>query len=216
MRTVMEERARAIVMGVVGEVLRRSGANGAVVGGRGPEGELLNRWITESAIPLQAPSEEAVALVQASLPANSSGAGRPGGSRSLVSYSLAARALAAQDDLLLLGTATKTTILLSPGLHLEPVLPLGDLFATEILAIQGGCSLPTCLEGVAEGVLQTVDDALQRYLEGDMRIDDAFFRVDQPLRSLLEETLRRVQGWWIARPLVPQFRSCTCGIDLDL
>lgn len=215
MGTVMEERARAIVMGVVGEVLRRSGANGAVVGGRGPEGELLNRWITKSAIPLQAPSEEAVALVQASLPPKSSGVGRPG-NRSLVSYSLAARALAAQDDLLLLGTATKTTILLSPGLHLEPVLPLGDLFATEILAMQGECSVPTCLEGVAEGVLQTVDDALQRYLEGDMGIEDAFFQVDQPLRSLLEETLRRVQRWWIARPLVPQFRSCTYGIDLDL
>lgn len=210
-----ETRARSIVLGVLDEALRRSGANGVVVAGRDPEGELLSRWVTGAGIPLQAPAEEEVALFREALLATSSGPAIPG-HRSLEAYRMAARALAGRSDLLLLGTATKTAILLSPGLPPEPILPVGDLFATDVLEIQGECSVPPCLEDASESVLRTVDKALQRYLEGDMAIGDAFSQVDQPLRSVLEDTLQRVRRWWILRPLVPQFRSCTLGIDLDL
>lgn len=210
-----EDRFRTIVMGVMEEAVRRAGARGVVLGGRGPEGTLLESWFAGSVIPVTTPPPEVLEaareLILRSISSHEA-TSIPG----LDGWNLAARVLAAREGLLLLGTATKTTVLLSPGRQLEPVLPLADLYASEILELRGECSVPPCLEGADEGIVRAVDLGLQEYLEGNLEPRDALPGVQEPFRFQVLEALQGVREGWMPTPLVPNFRPFTLGIDLDL
>jgi hypothetical protein len=203
-------------MAVIGEALRRTGAVGVVLAGGGPERDLLSEWMADASVPWLTPPLETVGLARDLLLAAGSGTDGENDGPGMAPVELAARALASRNGFLLTGTASKTTLLLSPGRLLEPLLPLADLYASEILDIAGECTVPTCLEGIDEEQLRQVDQALQRWLEEDALEEDALTALAEPLRLMVREALLETANRWIPGPLVPRFRSHTAGIDLDL
>ena len=85
--------------------------------------------------------------------------------------------------------ANKTALLLGGELPPEPLLPLGDLWATEVLALCGGWSAPPAVAALAQeaGGIQVLDTGLRRLIDGrdpsglDVLPDDVAERV----RSML-------------------------------
>ncbi|HEU0300516.1 MAG TPA: hypothetical protein VFR37_13695 [Longimicrobium sp.] len=72
------------------------------------------------------------------------------------------------DDALPAHPANKTALLLGGELPPEPLLPLGDLWATDVVALQGGWSAPGEVEMLAEaaGGIDALDGALRRLIDG--------------------------------------------------
>ena len=212
---VREVRIRNIIVGVMREALRTTEAPGVVLGESGPEGALLTRWLQEEGISLQTPSQEAIQLSREILTPSYREDPEARPRRYSSPIGLAARALAERKGLLLLGTATKTMLLLSPSPPWEQILPLGDVFASELLDLEGECTIPPVLDGVDVQTLRAVDDGLQSYLENGIGIQDALVTVTQPLRDEVAEALALARRGWHPHPLVPKLRSHTLGIDLD-
>jgi hypothetical protein len=73
-----------------------------------------------------------------------------------------------KDDALAAHPANKTALLLGGELPPEPLLPLGDLWATDVLALGGGWSASPEIEALARdaGGIETVDGALRRLVDG--------------------------------------------------
>lgn len=93
------------------------------------------------------------------------------------------------DDALPAHPANKTALLLGGELPPEPLLPLGDLWATDVLVLQGGWSAPAEVEALAEaaGGIGALDGALRRLVDGR---DPAALNVLEPgvaarVRSML-------------------------------
>jgi hypothetical protein len=216
LESVREDRVRTLVLGVLDGILKKSGAPGVVISGGGPERSLLLEWLALKGIPVFHPSHEAVSLAQEVLLSTSGLESPPVAPWQDGSLVLASLALARQENLLLLGTTTKTFLLLSPPLPLEPVLPLGDLYASDVLEMRGECSIPPILEGIDARVLRAVDQGLQEFLEGNLPIREALPHLPPDLRQTLREGLTMTRRAWTPRTLVPQLRSITLGIDLHL
>ena len=64
--------------------------------------------------------------------------------------------------------ANKTALLLGGELPPEPLLPLGDLWATDVAALAGGWSAPPEVAALAEaaGGIDALDSALRRRIDG--------------------------------------------------
>lgn len=64
--------------------------------------------------------------------------------------------------------ASKTALLLGGELPPEPLLPLGDLWATDVAALAGGWSAPPEVAALAEaaGGIDALDAALRRRIDG--------------------------------------------------
>jgi hypothetical protein len=123
---------------------------------------------------------------------------------------------AGTSDDLVAHPACKTSLLLSGRLPLCDLLPLGDLWASQIAALGGGWSATSRLQEIASGAggMAALDRALQRLVEGRMPAAEA-------LQDLPAETAREVQrlfesGRWSRRHnrLVPKLTGRTLGIDL--
>jgi hypothetical protein len=129
---------------------------------------------------------------------------------------LAGAALARPRGFLHLGTANKSCLLLSGALPTQPILPLGDVYASEVRSMAGSCTLPPCLLDASPGTLQDVDRALRAYLEEGFGQDDAFDGLAEPLRREVLAGLTRARKAWHPLPLVPKLSRATLGLDLDL
>lgn len=72
------------------------------------------------------------------------------------------------DDALPAHPANKTALLLGGELPPEPLLPLGDLWATTVLALGGGWSASPEIEALARdaGGIEALDGALRRLVDG--------------------------------------------------
>jgi hypothetical protein len=110
--------------------------------------------------------------------------------------------------------ASKTALLLGGALPPEPLLPLADLWATEVAALIGGWSAPPPVLALAEaaGGIEALDDALRRRFDG--RETAAF----DALPSAVAETVRQalVAGRASRRDprMVPKLGRRTLCIDL--
>lgn len=73
-----------------------------------------------------------------------------------------------KDDALAAHPANKTALLLGGELPPEPLLPLGDLWATDVLALGGGWSASPDVEALAAdaGGIEVLDGALRRLVDG--------------------------------------------------
>jgi len=214
-------RAFRIVTGVVGEALRASRRAAVVISGGGPEETVLRGWLETAGIPWEpvttAALEAARRVVVGSHGEASHGGRSPSGwSMEAEASALAGAAQARARGLLQLGTANKTCILLSPTAPPQAVLPLGDLYASEIQALAGSCTLPPCLQGVSQGIVQDVDLALRAYLEEGSDQGRAFAGLDAGLRLEILAALADARRAWHPLPLVPKLSRATLGIDLDL
>jgi hypothetical protein len=209
-----------IVTGVIREALRYSGQSAVLVAGGGPEGALLETWLKDAHIPFEVPPSE---IVERILPLLED---LGGGLRSTPSQAgdelfgqaseLAGRAISSIRGLLLVGTSNKTGLLLSFRPSAHPILPLGDLYASQILELAGGCTVPPPLQGISPEELSDVDSALRAYFEDGLPPEEAFGSLEPPrgrqIRRMLEESRKK----WHHIPLIPKLGEGTLGLDLDL
>lgn len=118
------------------------------------------------------------------------------------------------DGVLVAHPANKTTLLLGGEMPPEPLLPLGDLWATDVVALAGGWSAPPEVAALAEaaGGIGALDTALRRRVDG---------RDPRGLDGLPGEAAERVRGllaaggaWRRTPRIVPKLAGRTIGIDL--
>ncbi|HYR08605.1 MAG TPA: hypothetical protein VEQ60_12575 [Longimicrobium sp.] len=93
------------------------------------------------------------------------------------------------DDALPAHPANKTALLLGGELPPEPLLPLGDLWATDVLALAGGWSASPEIEALARdaGGIEALDGALRRLIDGRdaSALDAVSPQVAERLRTML-------------------------------
>jgi hypothetical protein len=206
-------RAFKIVTGVIKEALGASGRSGVVVSGGGPEEALLARWMEQAGIARVVPSDAAVEgavaiLLEVGVFPDRSLQGE--------ASALAGSALARVQGLLHMGTANKSSLLLSDTFPTQPAFPLGDLYASEIRVMAGSCTLPPCLRGASDETVRAVDLALRAYLEEGFDQNEAFGGLEESMRQDLLESLAGARKAWNPRPLIPKLSKATLGLDLDL
>lgn len=210
-------RLAHLIAGVVGEAVRESGARGVVVLDDGsPEARLLCAWLgtglREGEL-LVVDRERAAPVAQALADACGPQAGLDDEALRAL-----ARGFALRGDLLVANSSNKTTLLLDGPLPPDPLLPLGDLYASEVAAVAGACTVPEAAErlAAAAGGIQVVDRALWRYLERREPPDAAFAALEPALAAELRALLAR--GCWsrVYGRVVPKLGERTLGVDLKL
>ncbi len=110
--------------------------------------------------------------------------------------------------------ANKTELLLGAALPPEPLLPLGDLYASEVAALCGGWSASAGVRALAEaaGGVEALDAALRRWLDGRDPAGLDALPADAP-----EQVKRRFRAGRAARlapRIVPKLGTRTLGVDL--
>ena len=119
-------------------------------------------------------------------------------------------------DALPLDPVNKTIAVLWPELLAAPVLPLADLYATQVAALGGSWSAPAQAYEIIEraGGIQAVDRFLAAHLDERRSLDEASLHLDARGRAPLRE--RFEAGWWWRRRVgvVPKLGARTLGIDL--
>jgi hypothetical protein len=128
-----------------------------------------------------------------------------------------ARVLARDRNGLLMHPANKTALLLDPFPPPEPLLPLGDLYATHVARLSDGAW--TGSDGLHEladaaGGIETLDAALAAIVEGRAPAARALGHLPEAVRRGI---LQRWEAgrFWRRRPgLVPKLGARTLGIDL--
>ena len=118
-------------------------------------------------------------------------------------------------DALTAHPASKTELMMGGALPPEPLLPLGDLWATDVLALGAAWSGSAELRSLVDeaGGIETLDGALRRLVD---RRDSIGW--DEGLPPSVRERVRRaVRGgaaWRRAPFIVPKLGSRTLGTDL--
>jgi hypothetical protein len=110
--------------------------------------------------------------------------------------------------------ANRTELLLGPHLPPETLLPLGDLYASEVAELAGGWSASPEVRALAAaaGGIEPLDAALRRWLEA---------RDPNGLDELPVEVAKRVQRHFragraarLAPRVIPKMGTRTIGVDL--
>ena len=219
--SVNVHRFYTIITGVIREALRYSGRSGVMVVGGGSEESLLERWLGDAHIPFQvAPSKVMDRMLPILKDLEDKDGRLPGTSTqpALVQRAseLAGQAVASAQELLLLGTVNKTHLLLSFPETVQPVLPLGDIYASQVLELSGGCTLPHALRGISTEELSAVDSALRAYFEAGLQPEMAFGKLEPDRSRQIREMLEESRKKWHPLPLIPKLCDATLGMDLDL
>jgi hypothetical protein len=187
----METRSMRIgrlVTGVIAEAIRASGSTALLIVDDGSvEAHLLEQWCARHlAAPFYKVPEDEAAE-------------HDGGDRLL-----SAR-----------GT-NKTALLLGRNFPAEPLLPLGDLYATQVRELGGGCSLPPDVQRLAEAAegIDALDGALQACFEAWQQPERAANQLPAPARGPFLEAVRGGRFWRERAGLIPKLGTRTIGIDL--
>lgn len=122
--------------------------------------------------------------------------------------------LLARSDALVLDPVNKTVAVLWPERLAEPVLPLADLYASQIEALGGAATIPAEARDLVEraGGVRAVDEFLTKYLDERRPLEQAL--AGNPAAGALRQ--RFEAGWWWRRRVgvVPKIGPRTLGIDL--
>lgn len=194
----LAQRIATVVAGVVAGVARDARRSRLFILDAGtPEAELLAGWLEHAGL------EARVERVR-------------GGADQSAEDLLAEARRAAGRDGLVLDPVNKTVAVLWPETVAAPVLPLADLYATQIARLVGGWSAPAHALGTIEraGGIEPVDDFLAAHLEQRRPLDRALRSIAPAAAAELRERLGA--GWWWRRRLgvVPKLGARTLGIDL--
>jgi hypothetical protein len=126
------------------------------------------------------------------------------------------RVMARDRSALLAHPINKTTLLLDGPIPPEPVLPLGDLYASRIDAAAGGWTGSDALRELADkaGGIVALDAALERLVEGRMPAERAFADLPEPVRTDILQRWEDGRFWRRRVGLVAKLGVRTPGIDL--
>jgi hypothetical protein len=228
------QRAFRIVVGVLEEALRSSGRAAFVLSGGGPEERLLTSWLDRAELPWQSPSPDSLEVAkrllvgvgrdgqppvvspQGSPPVVSPHGSPPEGDLHAEASGLAGAAMARTTGHLHLGSANKTCLLLSAHVPIQPVLPLGDLYASQVRSLAGSCTLPPCLQDAPAEILEGVDAGLKAYLEDGFHRHEALAGLPEAMHRKILDALAVARMAWHPIPLIPKLSKATLGLDLDL
>ena len=196
---------QSIVADVVHEAVRASGAAGVVIlDDWTPEGELAYEWL------VPALGEDAV-WRGASLASNLHEKGVDRADAQLLGAWHAAR----EQDVLVAHPATKTALLLGGALPRADLLPLGDLYASQVVRLAGGWSVPSALEQiVAAAGVDCLDGALMRLVDYRMPANAAFEGLDSHIADAVLRLYTRGRHFRLRPRLVPKLGPRTLGVDL--
>lgn len=206
--TAESERAARIVGEVVAAEVARTRSLGVILASPpGPEADLLARWLSPT-LPLRHPEPGAVSDVAGALAA----ADTPGAHVEALAWQAVARAQSLSQRLLPVGTTNKTMLLLEDAPLAARVLPLGDVWATDVGRWAGGAALPALLRNASMEEVAAVEAALRRYLQEGVSPSDAFTPLGPlaaPVLAALDAAEHRRRGLVIAK-----LEGWTAGIDL--
>jgi hypothetical protein len=127
-----------------------------------------------------------------------------------------ARVLARQHNALTVNAANKTSLLLTRDFPPEPLLPLGDLYASQVAALGGNWSVSARLKNLARaaGGIDAIDRALMLHCEGWKSAEEAAATLPEEARGPFLEALRAGRFWREHAGLIPKLSGRTIGIDL--
>ncbi len=194
----------AIVAAVIQQAVRDGGRSGLVVlDGASPEARLALDWAANAL------GRDRVLAV------GGDGAGPAEPDRAEHDRA-EARIIARERDWDVAHPANKTALLLCRELPPESLLPLGDLYASDVSRMIGECSLPDDVPSLAEisGGLERLDGALGNWLEGRQSMDRALAGLPAAARQPVRQRLLRNRAGrrWPRR--VPKLGGRTLWIDL--
>jgi hypothetical protein len=157
-------RIAAIVGAVARQALRDRGAERvALLDDGGPEAEIAARILAEAlgeggVIRVIAGEAEVESVLHLS----------PGAGREALRHEIRRMKARLAPGALPAHPGNKTALLLNAALPPEPLLPLGDLWASEVAELAGGWSAPPEVTRIAEmaGGIGALDDALRAYVDG--------------------------------------------------
>jgi hypothetical protein len=210
MSEVRARRITAIVGAVVRQALADRGATRvALLDDGGPEAELAARILAgalgaERVIRVTADDAEVESVLHL-VPGLEMDRAREEARR------LRARAAA---DAVAAHPANKTALLLAGPLPPEPILPLGDLFASEVAQLAGGWSAPAAVGRIAElaGGIETLDSVLRAWTEG--RDPAAFDRLPAEAAEAVRRALGAGRASRLNPRIVPKIGTRTLAADL--
>jgi len=117
---------------------------------------------------------------------------------------------------LLVGSESKTLLLLGHHPTEASVLPLGDIFAADVLVWTGTCTLPRVLGAPEPERVRAVDRALRAYYEDDLPREEASAALPEAEAVALGRGIDRARALWRRTPLIPKLEAMTLGVELDL
>ena len=179
----------AVIGGVIGQALADSEAAGLVVLDPGsPEGRLLIE-IAGAAIG----RDRVIEAV------DSSGT-ETGPVEREEMQRMTARIMAREKGFVVAHPSNKTALLLSGNLPPERLLPLGDLYASEVATLMGSATLPADVQALADssGGVEPLDAFLAAWLEGRRSLEDALVRLPDASRDVIAARLsaKRPERRW--------------------
>jgi hypothetical protein len=207
------EPAQALAA-VVGQVVRRAVADAGAAGvalldDATPEAALAAAWLAAAL------GDEGVRSIAAPPPEAGAAAADAGLVRA-ERHRMMLRLAAAAAGMLAAHPVNKTTLLLAGAPPPEPLLPLGDLYASRVAALAGGWSGPPALRRLAEraGGIAALDAALAGLLEERREAEEALAALPP---AVAEEVLACLAAGRFHRRrlgLVPKLGGRTPGMDL--
>jgi hypothetical protein len=119
-------------------------------------------------------------------------------------------------DYLRANPANKTALLLGRYFPSEPLLPLGDLYASQIRELAGGYNLPEDVQELARaaGAIEQLDYVLQRRFEARIPEEHVVTELPEAARGPFLEALQAGRFWRQQAGLIPKLSARTIGMDL--
>ncbi len=217
-----EARIAAVVGGVLRQALTDAGASRLVlVDADSPEGGLLRGWAADAlgdecliVVGDQEPGGPLVAALARA--ATNAGEPAPEAVARVEARRAVARILAAYRSGLCADASNKTALLLADDIPPEPLLPLGDLYASQVRQLCGAWNGPAPVRRLADqsGGIELLDRALIRWIDGRESPDRALEGLPDAARREVVERVRAGRSGRRRAGLVPKLGPRTIGIDL--
>lgn len=212
-------RIGAVVAGVLRQALADAGARRILLLDDGSaQARLALEWCAaaagiENAIPVR--GETFVGLLGEQI---GPGAPQPDEILGAETARLEARLEAARGEPALLAHPANKTALVLAGLAAppEPLLPLGDLYASEVEALAGGWSAPARVRELAGrvGGIERLDALLRAHFDERRPLREALAPLPEDARRRLEDAVEAARFGRRRLVLVPKLGARTLGVDL--